>query len=198
MAGTRKRIEALIAKLEKHGARVAGVELGDAMEASLPDLIAGLGGVQPPPPLLDLYREIDGAALMWNLEQDGRALAGGFNLQEARVAMLRNGAEADSEPLEGILWTGDEAPKQVALLRKMVIFDSVPGRNDFLTFLVDDPGQLYLVADGEPAKLHTSLDETLDLLIEHGGADSLRTHLTHKDWRKRIAADLELEAIRKL
>lgn len=198
MAGTRKRIEALIDKLEKHGARVAGVELGDPMEASLPDLIAELGGVQPPPPLLDLYREIDGAALMWNLEHEGQALAGGFNLQEIRVAMLRNGAEADSEPLEGILWTGDEEPDRVELLRKMVIFDSVPGRNDFLTFLIDDPAQLYLIADGEPAKLHSSLDETLDVLIEHGGADSLRVHLTHADWRRRVAADPELEAIRKL
>ncbi|MCX8477482.1 MAG: hypothetical protein MT490_16960 [Sphingomonas sp.] len=198
MAGTRKRIEALIDKLEKHGARVAGVELGDPMEASLPDLIAELGGVQPPPPLLDLYREIDGAALMWNLEHEGQALAGGFNLQEIRVAMLRNGAEADSEPLEGILWTGDEEPDRVELLRKMVIFDSVPGRNDFLTFLIDDPAQLYLIADGEPAKLHSSLDETLDVLIEHGGADSLRVHLTHTDWRGRVAADPELEAIRKL
>lgn len=92
MAGIRKRIDALIDKLEKHGARVAGVELGDPMEASLPDLIAELGGVEPPPPLLDLYREIDGAALMWNLEHEGLALAGGLNLQEIRVAMLRNGA----------------------------------------------------------------------------------------------------------
>lgn len=198
MAGIRKRIDALIDKLEKHGARVAGVELGDPMEASLPDLIAELGGVEPPPPLLDLYREIDGAALMWNLEHEGLALAGGLNLQEISVAMLRNGAEADSEPLEGILWTGDEEPDRVALLRKMVIFDSVPGRNDFLTFLVDDPAQLYLVADGEPAKLHASLDETLDVLIEHGGADSLRAHLTHADWRKRVAADPELKAIRQL
>jgi hypothetical protein len=198
MAGTRKRIEALIAKLEKHKARVAGVNLGDPMEAGLPDVIAALGGAAPPPPLLDLYREIDGAALAWNLAQDGMELAGGFNLQEVRVAMLRNGAGADSEPLEGILWTGDEEPERVALLRKMVIFDSVPGRNDFLTFLVDDPAQLYLVAEGKPAKLHTTLEETVDLLIEHGGADSLRAHLTHEDWRKRIAADPELEAIRKL
>lgn len=198
MEGRRKQIEALIEKLERHDARIAGLELGDPMAESLPGLIVELGGICPPPPLLDLYREIDGAALMWNLEHEGTMLSGGFNLQEIRVAMLRNGAEADSEPLEGILWTGDEEPDRVGLLRDMAIFDSVPGRNDFLTFHVDDATQLYLVAEGKPTRLHVSLDEALDVIIEHGGADSLRGHLTQTDWRARVAADPELEAIRKL
>ena len=198
MEGRRKQIEALIGRLEKRKAKLMGKDLGDPMPGTLPDLIARLGGVAPPPPLLDLYREIDGAALMWNVKDDEGELAGGFNLQESRVAMLRNGADAESEPLEGVLFTGDEEPTRLGLLKKMAIFDSVPGRNDFLTFLVDDPAKVYLVADGKPSAIHASLEEVLDAVIEHGGADSLREHLTHADWRARIAADPALERIRKL
>jgi len=198
MIGRRKQIDALIARLEKHGANMMGLDLGDPMPVDRPDLIAQLGGAAPPPPLLELYREIDGAALMWNVKDGEGELAGGFNLQESRVAMLRNGADSESEPLEGVLFTGDEEPKRLGLLKNMVIFDSVPGRNDFLTFLVDDPAKLYLVADGKPSAIHAPLEEVLDAIIEHGGADSLREHLTHADWRARIAADPELERIRKL
>lgn len=195
MEGRRKAIESLLDRLKQHGAKLMGLELGAPMAAGLPDLLVTLGGAKAPPELVDLYIEIDGAAVMWNLQRPDGVLAGGFNLQSIGVAMARNGADDDSAPLEGILWTGDEAPETLAILKALVAFDSVPGRNDFICVGIDDPCIIYLVEDGVPRRIHATLDETLDAIIAYGGADSLRAHLVHDDWASRIDRDPALRQI---
>lgn len=198
MEGRRKAIETFIARIETHNGNLMGLDLAGPMDPGTPDLLVTLGAAEAPPALVDVYREIDGAALMWNVRDETGELAGGFNLQSIGVAMARNSGEGGSEPLEGILWTGDEPSDDLVILKDIVIFDSVPGRNDFVGFLKDRPDEVFLIADGKPAKIHASLDQTLDAIIAHGGADSLRAHLTHPDWAARIDSDLVLERVRRL
>ena len=195
MEGRRKAIESLLDRLKQHGAKLMGLELGAPMAAGLPDLLVTLGGAKAPPELVDFYREIDGFAVMWNLQSPDGVVAGGLNLQGIGVAMARNGADDDSEPLEGVLWTGDEAPEILAILKTLVVFDSVPGRNDFVCFSIDDPRMIYLVEDGSPRRVQATLDDTLDAIIAYGGADSLRAHLVHDDWASRIESDPALRQI---
>jgi hypothetical protein len=92
------------------------------------------------------------------------------------------------------LWTSAEGPAVLERFRKMYILDSVPGRNDFVTFVPDeDPDRVYFVEDGAIRSLVPDLGETLDLLLRYAGVDGLLRHLVHTDWKKRIATDAKLK-----
>jgi len=196
MTGRRLAIETFIKRLRSRGAKLMGLEIGKPMEAGKPDLLATIGIAKAPSQLIDLFLETDGVALMWRVEDKIGELGGGFNLLSYGVAMARNSGDTGDEPLEGVLWTGGERADDLALLKRMVIFDSVPGRNQFMTFLIDKPDSVYLVEDGKPEKIHATLDQVLNVLIEYGGASSLREHLVFADWARRLESDPELKRIR--
>ena len=55
-----------------------------------------------------------------------------------------------------------------------------------------DDERAYFIESGELHVLETTLAETIELLVRFVGADSLRGHLLHDDWRERIASDATL------
>ncbi len=189
--GHKKKLEATIARLRSRRAVFGALELGDPMGSEIPTILRELDARVPHGALRAFHKEMDGATLAWGLSGPALgALGGGLNVPSALVAFLRGGAKEGDAPLEGVLWTGDEEPPVLERLRRMYILDSVPGRNDFVTYIPDDdPDRVYFVEDGEIRPLATDLGETLDLLMRYAGADGLLRHLVHKDWKKRIAAD---------
>ena len=198
MVDRKKAIESFAQRLRAKGGTVDGFEVGDPVQKDRLERTIALADFAPPPPLLGFWREADGAALMWNARDDHGELSGGLHILDCRAALLRVGSDEDSEPLQGILWTGDEDDDVLKLFKRMAIFESVPGRNDYLTFLIDNPDELYFVADNKPKRIHSTLADTLNVLVTHVGADGLRGHLTNTNWRERVRDDPVLARVRAL
>ncbi len=106
------------------------------------------------------------------------------------VAALRSGANEDSEPLEGVLYSDEQDESDLKLLKEMYILDSVPGRSDFITFIPNGNDlKLYLIEGLDITELKTNLIETLNIITKYVGCWGTRQHLTHSDWEQRIAND---------
>jgi hypothetical protein len=192
--GHKNVLEAAIARLRSQRAVFGTLELNDPMGSEIPALLTELGARTPQGALLDFYREMDGASLAWGVSDPTLGdLGGGLTVPSAMVAFLRGGAKEGDAPLEGVLWSGDEEPGVLKRLQRMYILNSVPGRNEFVTFIPDeDPDRAYFVEDGEIRPLTTNLGETLELLMRYAGADGLLRHLAHADWKERVGADAKL------
>ncbi|CAN5836665.1 hypothetical protein BH11MYX2_BH11MYX2_15300 [soil metagenome] len=142
---------------------------------------------RPEGAMLALYDQMDGANLHWTLPH--QRISGGLAIPDAMRHALRPGKDERSKPLEGVLWS--DGHEDAHRLRRMYIVDAVPGLGDFITYMAGETGAYY-IESGEIRELKASLAETIELLIRFVGADSLREHLLHDDWRERIAADAAL------
>lgn len=145
---------------------------------------------RPDGAMLALYDQLDGLALHWTLPDE--RISGGLAIPDAMKHALRPGKDERSKPLEGVLWSDghDDSHR----LRRMYIVDAVPGLGDFITYLPGESGA-YFIESGEIRELKTTLAETIELLVRFVGADSLREHLLHDDWRERIARDAALATL---
>ncbi len=146
----------------------------------------------PPDELLDFYRSMNGVTLLWS----GSKLSGSLNILQVMQSALRGPLEDEGEPLEDILWTKDTPEPEQGRLRKMSIFESVAGRDDFLTYDASESnGQFYFVSNWKIQTVKTNRTQTINLLLTYAGADPIREHILHDDWENRIAEDSLLQRI---
>ncbi len=181
---------------------IAGLEASDQISIdrqevrySAEEEIAFLGKydvVLPPDELLDFYRSMNGVTLLWS----GRELSGSLNILQVMQSALRGPLEGEGEPLEEILWTQDTPEPEQGRLRKMSIFESVAGRDDFLTYDASESSeQFYFVSNWKIQIVKPNWTQTINLLLTYAGADPIREYILHDDWEKRIAEDSLLQGI---
>jgi len=194
----KKQLEEAISKLKSKGTTFGGnkVKINDPISEDSIEVINMLVKDSPTleGDLFNFYKQIDGASFHWSLPSE--STEGGLIINTAIETALRGGATEDSEPLEGVLFSGEEDENILKQFKQMYIFDSVPGRSDFITFIPDgDKLKLYLVEDSEITELKTNLIQTIDMLTKYAGCWGLRHHLTHDDWQERIKKDKLLKNI---
>ncbi|HEY4057791.1 MAG TPA: hypothetical protein VGM39_14350 [Kofleriaceae bacterium] len=172
-----------LSKLRARGAVFAGgePELNDRVDEETLAVLDVLKVRRPDGPMLALYDQLDGVALHWTLPGVG---SGGLAIPDAMKHALRPGKDERSKPLEGVLWSDQHDD---ARLRRMYIIDA-SALGDFITYIPGDD-RAYFIESGEIRACKTTLAETIELLVRFVGADSLREHLVHDDWRERIAND---------
>lgn len=181
---------ALIARLERAGLAIDIAEVGPPVSADDRAFVESLGFASAPPEIDALYQVFNRFSLAWHGQIDGKDARGSINILPYDQSLGRAPVQGGREPLEGILWTADTPDDRRAQLQRMTILETVQGRSQFLTYAVDDGElRLYLVERDDVQPLHTDCDQTLAALFDHAGAEGLREHLTHPDWRDRIAAD---------
>jgi hypothetical protein len=187
LSNVRAVLQQQLSKLLARGAVFAGgePELADRVDEETLAVLDVLKVRRPDGPMLALYDQIDGANLHWTLPE--QRVSGGLAIPDAMKHALRPGKDERSKPLEGVLWSDQHDDGR---LRRMYIVDA-SAMGDFVAYLPDD-GRAYFIESGEIRALKTTLAETIELLVRFVGADSLREHLVHDDWRDRIAADAAL------
>jgi hypothetical protein len=189
----------LAARLKRAGMTIDDQEIGDPASKDNRDYLEILGAAPAPDAIDRVYRKFDHFSLAWRGELSGRAVQGTLNIIAFDLSLARApGADWD-QPLEGILWTDDTPPKAREQLKRMTIFETVQGRSQFISYIVED-GQpkMFLVDRDEVRPLATDFAETLSALFEYAGAEGMREYLTHADWNKRLQNDGLLAAIRAL
>ena len=174
---------------------VTQFEAGAASESDM-GVITLLGKQPPPPPIRDFYTHTNGVKLLWNGTLGGREIHGSVNILSLMMSSLRAPAEESGEPLEGILWNDEFPPAALKQLKRMAIFEHLAGRSAFLTYLVGEAdAKLFLVDNDDIQPIIPDFNTTIGLLMQYAGADGVREHLTHADWRARLDADAVLQRI---
>jgi hypothetical protein len=187
---------ALSARLKRGGLTIDIEEIGEPVSTDDRAFIESLGFASAPPEIDAVYKKFDRFALAWHGKVDGKEAQGSINLLPFSHSLGRAPLRGGTEPLEGILWTADTPDEARTLLQRMTILETVQGRSQFITYIVDDGElRLYLVERDDVRPLHTDFAQTLGVLFDYAGAEGLRARLTHPDWRARIAGDALLQAI---
>ena len=189
-------IDTTLDRLRRHGSiEIDRFELGTDAAPEL-ETLGLLGKDAPPERLLDFYTATNGITLLWHGTIAGAPVAGSLNILSLMLSGLRAPGDGMEEPLEGVLWTNDTPEPERAELQAMTVFESVAGRDDFITYKHGDPAlAAYLVSDWEITPFPMPLDELATQLVHYGGADKAREYLLQPDWQDRLAADSELQAL---
>jgi len=163
------------------------------------EVVRMLEKTTPPPPMLQFYRAHNGLRLLWSGTLGGKAVQGSVNIVPLLESSLRAPAEEEGEPLEGVLWNEEMPARALAILKRMAVFESIAGRSDYLTYFADETdARLFLVENDRVRPLVPDFDAAIDVLRQYAGADGVREHMTHADWRKRLHADALLQRIARL
>ena len=176
--------------------KVAQYEVGDPITTDDREIVKVMKAVPPPPPVMRLLEATNGLKLLWNGSPGGHAIQGSINIIPLVPAALRAGAKEEDEPLEGVLWNDEQAPAIRKQLQKMAIFEALAGRSAHLTYRVGDKdARLFLVDDDKVDPLIPDFATIIGLIERFAGADGLREHLIHADWKERLEKDETLQAI---
>ncbi|GAA0331770.1 hypothetical protein GCM10009087_47430 [Sphingomonas oligophenolica] len=176
--------------------KVVQYEVGDPITKDDREILKVMEAVPPPPPVMRLLEKANGLKLLWNGSPGGHAVQGSINILPLVQSALRAGATEESAPLEGVLWNDEYAPAIKKQLQEMAIFEALAGRSAHLTYRVGDKdARLFLVDDDRIEALVPDFVTVIGLIERFGGADGLREHLVHADWKDRLAKDETLQAI---
>jgi hypothetical protein len=179
--------------------KVSQYALGEAFEEDMLEVIDLMGANEPPEPMLDFFTQANGVTLMWSGTLEGKPARGAVHIVTMLQSCLRVPLEEDGEPLEGVLWAKSYDARALAALKRMAIFEILAGRDEYLTYLADErDARLFLVSRDRIAPLVPDFVTTMELIERYAGADGLREHLTHDDFRARIDADESLQRIARL
>lgn len=151
-------------------------------------------------PLLDLYRQLNGARIAW-ICNDGKqpTLAGDMNFLPIRQATLGWSVLPDGQPFEGVLWSKHFAPSTQKRLKKMGVLESVSGEPTFVTF--DPSGKtdaLWLVDMEEIRPLACGFETAINTIFSYVGLLGLREKLCDVRWIDLIAIDPTMVRARQL
>jgi hypothetical protein len=188
---------ALAARLrDATGIELVQFEPGEPISDDDREMAKLLEGAELPPPVLALLERCNGLKLLWNGKVAGRDLQGSINILPFLPAALRAGATEDSKPLENVLWNEEMTGKAKAELQKMVVFEALAGRSAYLAYrLGDKKAKLCLVENDRIDPLVPDFKTVVAQLVRFAGADGVREHLTHKDWRDRLEGDAVLQEV---
>ncbi len=179
--------------------KVTKYELGEAFSEDMLEVVGLMGEAEPTDAMIELYAASNGVTLMWSGTLDGKPARGAVHIVTMLQSCLRVPLEEDGEPLEGVLWTNEYDAKALAELKRMAIFEVLAGRNEHLTYFAGDrDARLFKVSRDRIAPLVPDFVTTIAILKQYAGADGLREHLTHDDFRARIDADESLQRIGRL
>ena len=189
--------EDVVARLKKAGMTI---ELCNISKRVIDDdrrFIEAIGYSPPPPPINRIYDMFDGFALIWRGQISGNIAHGSINILPYAISLSRAPKDETGAPLEGILWTQDTPDKLRTLMQKMTIFETVPGRSLFLTYLAGaKDAALSLIERDDIKPIEPPFDEVMSILFTYAGVDGVRELLVHADWQERIAKDALLQEIK--
>jgi hypothetical protein len=187
----------VVARLRASGSiSVVKFETGDPLTADDREVLRLLETTPPPPAIMQFFMSSNGVKLLWSGSLDGEAVQGSINVPSLVKVALRAPAEEDGEPLEGVLWDREFSPRILKDLKRMAIFEHIAGRPAFLTYMADDvDARLFLVEDDQIRGIVPDFSTTIGLLKLYAGAENLREHLTHRNWRDRIRRDELLQRV---
>lgn len=175
---------------------IAQFEAGDAVTDDNLEVIGLMNATPPPAAFMRFFTSCNGVKLLWSGTLDGEEVQGSINIVSLLESALRAPAQEDGEPLEGVLWNEAFSPRALKQLKRMAIFESIAGEPAFLTYFIDQAdARLFLVEDDRIRPIIPDFETTIGLLKLYAGADNLREHLTHRDWRDRIDRDDILQRI---
>lgn len=175
---------------------VVQFETGGNVTADDLEVVRLLKKKQPPPAIMEFFRSSNGVKLLWSGTLADQAVQGSINILSLVESSMRASAEEGGEPLEGVLWNEEFSPRVLKDLKRMAIFEAIAGQSASLTYFVEESdSRLFLVEDDQIRPIVPDFETTIGLLQLYAGANSLRDHLTHKDWQERISKDPILERI---
>lgn len=158
--------------------------------------LQNLGAATPPDEIANFYLDTNGIELAWHGEVAGEKVAGSLNLLSVFRSCLRAPLDDEGGPNEGKLWTVDTPEPVKSQLQAMTIFEEVAGRDDNITYVHgDSPLVPYFTREWTVRSIDMPFPLLIELLGHYGGADRLRDHLLHDDWRERIRSDQMLIAL---
>jgi hypothetical protein len=189
--------DGVVARLQKvDSLAVVQFETGGGVTQDDLEVVRLLKKKLPPLAIMEFLRSSNGVKLLWNGTLDGQAVQGSINILSLVESSMRASAEEGGEPLEGVLWNAEFSLRVLKDLKRMAIFEAIAGQSAYLTYFIDkSDARLFLVEDDRIRPIVPDFETTIGLLQLYAGAHSLRYHLTHKDWQKRIGRDPILKRI---
>jgi hypothetical protein len=187
----------VVARLRGTGTlAVAQFEVGEPVTNDDIEVIKLMDKTLPPAAIMQFFTSCNGVKLLWSGTLGENAVQGSINIVSLLESTLRAPAQEEGAPLEGVLWDEEFAPRVLRRLKRMAVFEAIAGRSAYLTYFVDAAdARLFLVENDRIKPIAPDFDTTVALLKRYAGADNLREHLTHRNWRGRIESDEVLQRI---
>jgi hypothetical protein len=199
----KEMLEARIDALRKEKSlRLRACSVHEGIEEGTLQHVLHEAGLNLPPELLDLYREMNGIELAWSMWPQGAEIPGAILLLPLQKALFGYAERIErvrfDDAFKDSLWTTDSfSDESIGELKQHRVLEPISGEPAFVTFKPSPGGlHLFMVYEEDISPIRAPLEEYLRMVFEHLGAASIREHLTREDWKQMIESDHQLKVVR--